>query len=100
MIRKVNGSGNALGMVKLSEAYLDLGEIDKAEEQMDAAVRIISDNNIAAVAQRFLVQARIDAAKGQTDDANRHISKAYCSTNEIGKRNVKAIAKDLGLKIS
>ena len=100
MIRKVNGSGNALGMVKLAETYLDLGEIDKAEEQMDAAVRIISDNNIAAVAQRFLVQARIDAAKGQTDDANRHISKAYFSTNEIGKRNVKAIAKDLGLTIS
>ena len=100
MIKKVNGSGNALGMVKLAEAYLDLGDLQKAEEEMDAAVRIISDNNVAAVAQRFLVQARIDAAKGLTDDANRHISKAYVSTNEIGKRNVKAVAKSLGLSIS
>ena len=96
----VNSSRNVFGMLKLAEAYVDLNDISKAEEQLELARKYISDNNVTAVSQMFLVEARIDAAKGNMDDANRHISKAYNATNEIGRNNIRAVAKNLGLSIS
>ena len=96
---QINGSGNAYGMLKLAEVYLDLGDIDASESQLAEAVKIISDNNEAAVSQRFLIQARIDVARGRIDDGTAHLSKAYYATNEIGRRNVKAVGKSLGLKV-
>ena len=99
VIAKINKSGNALGMLKLAEIYLDLEEIDKAEEQFEATSRIISDNNLSAVVEKFKVEARIDAARGRKDDAVRHLSKAYVSTNAVGKANLKVLGNSLGLKI-
>ena len=99
VISKINKSGNALGMLKLAEIYLDLEEIDRAEEQFAAASKIVSDNNLAAVVEKFKVEARIDAARGRTDDAVRHLSKAYVSTNAVGKANLKVLGNSLGLRI-
>ena len=99
-ISLVNSSRNVFGMLKLAEAYVDLNDIPNAEEQLELARKYISDNNVTAVSQMFLVEARIDAAKGNIDDANRHISKAYNATNEIGRNNIRAVAKNLGLSIS
>ena len=61
--------------------------------------KLVSDNNLSAVVQKFTVQARIDAERGRTDDAVRHLSKAYVATNEIGKKNLKTLGDSLGLKI-
>ena len=99
VISKINGSGNALGMLKLAEIYLDLDEIDKAEEQFVSAAKIISDNNLSAVVEKFKVEARIDAARGRMDDAERHISKAFVSTNAVGRNDLKALSSSLGLRI-
>ncbi len=98
-ISKVNGSRNALAMLLLADAYVDLDDIPKAEEQLKLAETYISENNEAAVAKKFLVEARIFAAKGQIEDGNRVITKAFRSTDEIAKSNIRAISKNLGLTI-
>lgn len=99
MVSRVNRSENALGMLKLAEIYLDLGDVEKAESQFEIASKMVSDNNLAAVTQKFMVEARIDAERGRMDDAARHMSKAYYATNDIGRKNLKAISDMLGLKI-
>ena len=99
MVSRVNRSENALGMLKLAEIYLDLGDVEKAESQFGIASKMVSDNNLAAVTQKFMVEARIDAERGRMDDAARHMSKAYYATNDIGRKNLKAISDMLGLKI-
>ncbi len=98
-ISKINGSRNALAMVLVADAYVDLGDIPKAEEQLEEARRFISDNNEAAVAKMFLVEARIFAAKGQIEDGNRVITKAFRSTDEIARNNIRAVSRNLGLTI-
>lgn len=99
-IALVNGSENTFGMLKLAEVFLDLGELEKAEEQLMKATKLISANNEAAVSQKFLIQARIDVANGRIEDAEAHISKAFYATNEIGRKQIKAIGKGLGIKVN
>lgn len=99
-ISMVNDSKNVLGMLMVADAYVDLDDIPKAEEQLVLARKYISENNVSAVEQLYLTQARIDMANGNLDDARRHISKSYYATNKIGRSNVKACAKELGLEIS
>ncbi len=99
-LSEVNASRNALGMVKMADAYVDLNDLDRAEKQLRLAKDFISKNNEAASSQMFMTMARLDAARGNTADADRHISKAYNSTNEIGRNNIRALAKALGLTIA
>lgn len=97
MVNRINGSENSLGMLKLAEVYLDLGDLDRAEEQYNNASKHVSDNNYPAVTQKFTVLARIDMEKGRPDDAKRHLRKAFDSTNEIGKKNLKAYGSSIGV---
>ena len=99
VISKINNSNNALGMLKLAEIYVDLDEIDKAEEQFAVASKLVSDNNISAVVEKFKIEACIDAKRGRMDDAARHMSKAYYATNDVGRTSLMALSKELGLKI-
>ncbi len=98
-ISKINGSGNALAMVLIADAYVDLEDIPKAEEQLERARRFISENNEAATAKMFLVEARIFAAKGQIEDGNRVITKAFRSTDAIARGSIRAVSRNLGLTI-
>lgn len=93
----INGSGNVLGMLKLAEAYLDLGDHESAEAQMERASGLLSDNNLAAGVQRHMLLARIHAAKGEIQDAARHLSKAFESADDTGKKHVKTLKKRLKL---
>jgi tetratricopeptide (TPR) repeat protein len=99
VISKINNSGNVLGMLRLAEIYVDLDEIDKAEEQFAAASKLVSDNNEAAVVQKYTVEARIDVARGRMEEGERHISKASASTDKVGKNSLRTLSKSLGLKI-
>ena len=99
MANQINGSGNSLGMLKLAEVYLDLGDLDRAEEQYSSATKFVSDNNNPAVTQKFTVLARIDKERGRPEDAERHLSKAYASTNDIGRKSLKAFGNSIGVNI-
>lgn len=96
-IDMINGSGNVLGMLKLAEVYLDLDDADNAEAQMNRASGLLSENNLAAGVQRHMLMARIHAARGEMQDAARHLSKAFESADDTGKKHVKSLKKRLGL---
>ncbi len=99
MIERVNGSGNALGMMKLADVFVDLGEIDKARDQLARGAEILSDNNEAANCQYYTVLARIDVSEGNMEEAAKHIAKANASANKVGKKYVKALARNLGVEV-